>query len=117
MSFPRGRSGIGLLIARLTVSALLLDIAGHNLLRGDASVVSFTVAILSLFIALGLFTPVVSSVAALLTIALLLLVHREALTLSAATTCFCVVLALVGAGAYSVDGLLFGQRRVTWPKR
>jgi hypothetical protein len=117
MSFPRGRSGVGLLIARLTVSALLLEIAGNNLLRGDACVISYTVAILSLFVTLGLFVPVVSSLAALLTISLILLVHRETLMVSSAATGFCIVLALVGAGAYSMDARLFGQRRVIWPKR
>jgi uncharacterized membrane protein YphA (DoxX/SURF4 family) len=115
LNFPRGRSGVGLLIARLTVSSLLLEIAINNLLLGYASVASYAIMILSLFVCFGLFTPIVCSIAALLTMALFLLVHNDPIVVNTATASLCVMLALVGAGAYSVDARLFGQRRVIWP--
>jgi len=107
---------VGLLIARLTVGGLLLKIGIANLLLGNASVGSFSVTILALLVCCGLFTTVVSTLAAILTITLLFFIHSETLIESVATTCFCIMLALIGAGAYSVDARLFGQRRVIWPR-
>ena len=106
---------MGLLVARFTVSGLLLKIAITNLLLGDASMASYSVAVLAVFLCCGLFTTVVSTLAAVLTMTLLFFVHSEILIESVATTCFCIMLALMGAGAYSVDARLFGQRRVIWP--
>lgn len=93
-----------------------MEIAGNNLFQGDEYALSVAVGVLAIFVTLGLFTLAASSLASVLTMILFVLVHNETLTVSAATSCLCIVLALVGAGAYSVDAQLFGQRRIVWPK-
>jgi uncharacterized membrane protein YphA (DoxX/SURF4 family) len=117
LSFPSGSSGLGLILLRLTASCLLLAIAYGNLSRGDASLLSFLAIILAIFLTLGLFTIVTSSLAAALTIALVILLHQQSFAKSAVTAVVCLALALLGAGAYSIDARLFGQRRVIWPNR
>jgi hypothetical protein len=114
-SFPRGSSGLGLVLLRVAASGLLVGIACNNLSRGDASALSVSVVILAIFMTLGLFTIVVSSLAAALIMAFFLVLHQETLVASMVTAAVCIALTLLGAGAYSVDACLFGQRRVVWP--
>jgi hypothetical protein len=114
LNFPRGHSGLGLMLLRITASGLLVDIACNHLIQGDASVLSVSIVILAIFLTLGLFTVAASGLAAVLIIALSLLIHQEALAASTVTASVCVALALLGAGAYSIDACLFGQRRVVW---
>ena len=117
LNFPRGSAGIGLMLLRINASGLLIAIAFHNLSAGDASVLSLSVVVLAVFLTLGLFTVAASSLAATLTMALFLLVHHQTLAASVVTTVVCTALALQGAGAYSLDARLFGQRRVVWPSQ
>jgi uncharacterized membrane protein YphA (DoxX/SURF4 family) len=114
LSFPRGTAGVGLILLRITASGLLIAIAFDNLSRGDASMLSVSVVVLAIFVVLGLFTTVASSLAAMLTVMLFLL-YQQTLASSTVTTVVCMALALQGAGAYSLDARLFGQRRVVWP--
>ena len=104
-----------MLIARLTVCSLLIYLAATNLLLGHAAALSCGIGVFALFISFGLFTSVVSFLAATFTAALSLQVHDNPIVLIAATSSLCVMLAVMGAGAYSVDARLFGQRRVVWP--
>jgi uncharacterized membrane protein YphA (DoxX/SURF4 family) len=117
VSFPRGSSGLGLMLLRITASGLLVAIACHNLSRGDAGLISVVFVVLAIFLTLGLFTILVSSVAASLTLVFFIFLHQETLSASVATSAVCIALALLGAGAYSVDARLFGQRRVVWPNQ
>ncbi|WP_041586004.1 hypothetical protein [Terriglobus saanensis] len=103
------------MLLRITASGLLVAVACNNLSRGDASVLSVSIMILAIFLALGLFTVAASSLAAVISMTLPFLLHQETLAASTVTVSVCVALALLGAGAYSVDARLFGQRRVVWP--
>ena len=103
------------MLLRITAAGLLVAIACNNLSRGDASLLSVSVVILAIFLTLGFFTIVVSSLATALIIALFLLLHQETLAACVVTSAACIALALLGGGAYSVDARLFGQRRVVWP--
>ena len=102
------------MLLRITASGLLVGLAFGGLSQGSAAPIQVTVLALALFLALGLFTVVVSSLAAMLTVALFLLLHQETLAASMVTAVVCTALALQGAGAYSLDARLFGQRRVVW---
>ncbi|RXH54663.1 hypothetical protein GRAN_3767 [Granulicella sibirica] len=62
------------------------------------------------FIVLGLFTPIVSMAAVLLSLAALWLC-TEPLG-SALLIAILISIALLGAGAYSVDAKLYGRRRL-----
>jgi uncharacterized membrane protein YphA (DoxX/SURF4 family) len=104
------------MLLRITASGLLMTVACENLSRGDTSVLSVSAIVLAIFLMLGLFTRAASCLAAVLIVALSLLVHQQSLAASAAALAVCVSLALLGAGAYSIDAQLFGQRRVVWPR-
>jgi hypothetical protein len=103
------------MLLRLTASGLLVTTACNNLLDGDASLLSVSMIILSIFLTLGLFTVAVSGLAAMLIMTLSLLLHQGTQAASTVTVPVCLALALLGAGAYSLDARLFGQRRVVWP--
>jgi len=64
---------------------------------------------------LGLFTAISSVMAALLTVILFLFLRDTPLLVVATSASLCVSLSMLGAGAYSLDALLFGRRRVIFP--
>jgi hypothetical protein len=107
--FPRGGPGIALLLLRISVAAtLLLSLAGRpdlpsfHLLFAGAVLVSIALAI-------GIFTPVVSSILSVYAIANLLIGLRfEWLVVSLILNS--IALALLGPGAYSLDARLFGLK-------
>lgn len=104
---------MGLLILRLTISTLALTMATGQLAEGLTAVVSLGVCALSILIAIGLFTSICAPVGALLG-AGLAFVLRDATYIVVAAV-LCASLAMTGPGAYSMDTLLFGQRRITFP--
>jgi uncharacterized membrane protein YphA (DoxX/SURF4 family) len=113
MSFPRGRAGCGLLLLRVTLAALVMMITCHELFSSHAGLLSFVTAALALFIAIGLFTPVSSSMVGVLMVILHFLFHDvTALTLGTIVSLL-ISLSLTGAGAYSLDAIMFGRRRIT----
>jgi hypothetical protein len=73
---------------------------------------SFLLSIVALFIVLGLFTVISSGIAALLTVILFWFLRDSPILVVATSAALCVSLSMLGAGAYSLDALLFGRRRV-----
>ncbi|MBB5059316.1 putative membrane protein YphA (DoxX/SURF4 family) [Granulicella aggregans] len=67
-------------------------------------------AIAALLIAVGLFTPIASGSAALVSLGSIQYSNEPAM--SALTVAILVAVALLGAGAYSVDARLYGRRRL-----
>lgn len=114
-SFPRGRSGLGLLIVRATVAAVILIIASAHLVNGAFGALSVLLMGLAILIGLGLFTSLVSMLAAVLILALTLVSHSEPI-LGTTLAALSAAVALMGGGAYSIDGLLHGRRRIILPK-
>jgi len=113
VSFPRGRSGLGLLVLRIVTTVLIVAAGARDLIYGQGGFFSFLAALLAILVALGLFTTASAAVAAMLTVALYVDLRNASPLLVATTDAVCLALALTGAGAYSLDSLLFGQRRVT----
>lgn len=105
--FPAGLRGAGILIARLSGAALLVSGLAY---RPTPSWAELPAVLLALGLAVGAFTRIVAVLAAGLVavvaysfdrpLGVVLLLH--ALNLAAVV--------LVGGGAYSLDGLLFGRR-------
>lgn len=114
LNFPRGRSGIGLIVLRITAAVLLFVACGHEILC-RAMVVSFVATVLVIFIALGLFTSACSAVGTLLMISLYFMSH-PAPAITTVTGAVCTSVALMGAGAYSLDALIYGRQRIVVPK-
>jgi hypothetical protein len=107
--FPRGGPGFALLVLRISVAAtLLLSLAGrpgkslfHLLFAG--------VVLVSIALAIGIFTPVVSSIVCVYAIANLLVGLRFD-WLVASLVLNSIALALLGPGAYSLDARWFGLK-------
>jgi hypothetical protein len=114
--FPRGGPGFALLLLRISVAAILLvsmagrpDLPSLHLLFAGAVLVSIALAI-------GIFTPVVSSIVCVYAIADLLIGLRfDWLVVSLVLNS--IALALLGPGAYSLDARLFGLRVMVVPPR
>jgi hypothetical protein len=107
--FPRGGPGTALLLLRISVAAALLlsladrpDLSLFHLLLASAWLVSIALAI-------GIFTPVVSSIVCVYAIVDLLIGLRfDWLVVSLVLNS--IALALLGPGAYSLDARLFGLK-------
>jgi hypothetical protein len=109
--FPRGGPGFALLLLRISVAAtLLLSLAG----RPDLPLFHWLFAgavLVSIALAIGIFTPVVSSIVCVYAIADLLIGLRfDWLVVSLVLNS--LALALLGPGAYSLDARLFGLKVV-----
>lgn len=116
LTFARGRAGIGLFLQREATAFLIFMTLRQPFLDHGAGFLSFLLAVLALFIVLGLLTSVCSGLAALLTVALSFVSRDLPLDVVAATVSICLSLAMLGAGGYSLDALLFGRRRIILPK-
>jgi uncharacterized membrane protein (DUF441 family) len=108
-TFPSRGPGWGLLVLRLAVAIALVT---RVWLCPDlgATVLMALSAIAAFLITVGLFTPIVSGSAALLSLGFIQL-SREPY-MSALVIAILVALALLGAGAYSLDARLYGRRRL-----
>lgn len=90
---------------------LLTNGCSDNFFKGP-EVVSVVSGVLCLGLGAGIFTPYLSAAAALAGICFLISGLMEPSVVAIVTLVLCVATAILGAGAYSVDGLLFGRRRV-----
>jgi hypothetical protein len=117
LNFSRGRTGLGLLILRCTVAVVVLVIGGLHLTTGRQTEPSVVVVLmgLAILIGLGLFTSVSSALAGIL-IVILMFASQAELTINSALAMLCLAITLMGGGAYSIDGLLHGGRKITLPK-
>jgi hypothetical protein len=105
------------LVLRFTAAILVLTITVHQLFRGHAGPLSFLAAVLAVFIGLGLFIPVSSCLAGLLMVVLYFLFRDVTLLTLSTIVLLCISLSMTGGGAYSLDALIFGQRRITLSNR
>jgi uncharacterized membrane protein YphA (DoxX/SURF4 family) len=115
LNFSRGRSGLGLVMLRVTVAGVIIAFESNQSMGGPSSILSFAAIAVAILIALGFFTSLSSAIVALLVVTSLFVSHsgRMANLIIAA---LCVSLSMLGGGAYSIDGLLHGRRRIIVPK-
>ena len=111
--FPAGAAGVGLLILRLCAAAMLV----HNALTADPMLPGWgTITLLVLVVALciGFFTPAACIAAVLSEIVLLFWAARGDRFEVVSSVAVTGALLLLGPGAFSVDGRVFGRRRIFW---
>jgi hypothetical protein len=115
LNFPRGRMGLGLLILRCTVAVVILITESLQLTTGQQTTLSLVLMGLAILIGLGLFTVGSSAIASALIAVFMFASHSE-LTSNSTVAILCAAVTLMGGGAYSIDEVLHGRRRITLPK-
>jgi uncharacterized membrane protein YphA (DoxX/SURF4 family) len=115
-SFARGSLGLGLLILRLTVTVDIVAIASRYPVSSMIAVNVMGIAALSFFLTAGLFTSFAACFAGTVMFVFYAIPLRDGAGIPALSIgLMCIVLALSGPGAYSVDALLWGPKRITLP--
>jgi hypothetical protein len=114
--FPTGLPGLALLLLRASVVvALFLESYGHR--QGLSGWLLSGAGVLIVALSLGYMTPV-GALLALLYHGLIWLNLGSGNTGEAILVCFdALALTLLGPGAYSIDGYLFGRRLLLLPPR
>lgn len=113
--FPNGRPGLGLALLRVSVAGSL--VLNSPIVRLHEPLWMFlSFCLLSLGLCLGFLTPILAVLVAAVQFLGLLVLHLDPdgalLSIPAA-----LAIALLGPGAYSMDGYLFGRRVLIWPPR
>lgn len=115
-TFARGRPGAGLLLMRL-VSGIAFIAHGIARFRTGQPIAFDVVAIGDgVFLVAGLWTPFAGSLVAILS-AWSLLVRSESPCPCIFLMTFGIALVLLGPGGWSVDGYLFGWKRIDFQDR
>jgi hypothetical protein len=110
-TFPAGGPGVALVLFRACVAAMFVLEAWPRV-PAAAAAPGLLAGALATALLLGLATPL----ACLLCLAAEAVFAAQAFTpMTAIVLVEAVALALLGPGGYSVDGLLFGRRRLVWP--
>ncbi len=110
--YPRNLAGVALLFLRAAVGLLLLaNVHGETLLTSP-NIVTIIAAALCLGLCVGILTPLLSCCALLGGIGYLVWLPAGPFLMGIVTLMLCVSTTILGAGAYSLDGVLFGPRRV-----
>ena len=117
--FPQGGPGLALLLLRVSVAATVL-IEAASRLRVSSSYVLFAGAVLiSISLAIGFLTPLLSVVVCISAAAAMVLLHGllpDSIILGLLIL-IAAALGLLGPGAYSLDARLFGRREMVVPPR
>jgi hypothetical protein len=115
-SFPTGAAGLGLAILRMCVAGTLLCAA---LLPHNASVPAILTS-LAVCIAIGIVAGAMLTPCCIAAVGLQLILARvtgwTSLLPTVLNMLHAIALACLGAGAYSVDALLYGRRILVLPK-
>ena len=109
--YPRSRLGIGSLLLRASLGLLLVS-NQWTFSHATSNAINTTLLALAFGIWVGLFTPLLSLTAFLIELGIALTACRTPPVISVVILGLCLATAMLGAGGYSVDGLLFGKRRV-----
>jgi hypothetical protein len=113
-TFAGGWPGLGLILMRLVVGLAIVSSAGSVLLSSPAMpmiLVSVLLATAAILLIIGLFTPIVGTLVALIEACRLLITPADRLLYLLVAT-FGAALAMLGPGLWSLDARLFGWKRI-----
>jgi uncharacterized membrane protein YphA (DoxX/SURF4 family) len=107
-TFPNRGAGLALVVLRLAVAVALITRAWYCP-TPVATALMALFAVAALLIAIGFLTPIVSGAAAVISLASIQFSKEP--SMSGLMIAILIAIALLGAGAYSVDARLYGRRR------
>ena len=110
--YPRNLGGLALLLLRTSLGLLLVANARSAALLVEPGVIAFAVGALCIGLFVGIFTPLLSAIAFFGGVGSLVWMPVCPCMVRIVMLALCVSTAILGSGAYSVDGVLFGRRRV-----
>jgi len=110
--YPRGAVGFARLLLRISISLLVLASGCSQTFTRSLGPESIIRLVVCLGFCLGLFTSYLGIIVAILGLGAMIWGLTDISFVQVATLILGVAIAILGAGAYSVDALLFGRRRV-----
>ena len=110
--YPRGAGGIALLCLRASLCLLLLATGQGEALLFEPSALTFCVTAVCVGLLLGFLAPLLGITTLVGEITCLILFPADRSLVTIVAIALAVTITLLGAGAYSIDGVLFGTRRV-----
>jgi uncharacterized membrane protein YphA (DoxX/SURF4 family) len=116
-SYPNGLPGVALILLRISVAGLPFACqTDRAVLLKLPLLIGLTLAVAAA-LCLGVLTTQSATVALSVQTVLLYFSHPRHLILSLLFSALCLATAMLGAGYYSVDGSLYGRRRMALPVR
>lgn len=114
--FPTGLVGVALLVLRFFVAATTIINTIGSLALGAPLWVILGFVLGVLFLCFGLLTPYFSLLSAVLGVGVLMYVGGDSFRL-ATSIVGCVIVSVLGPGAYSLDSRIFGRRLLELPPK
>jgi hypothetical protein len=117
--FPQGGPGLALLLLRISVAATVLIEAASRLRVSSSYVLFAGILLISISLAIGFLTPLLSVVVCISAAAAMVMLHGllpDSIILGLLIL-IAAALGLLGPGAYSLDARLFGRRELVVPPR
>lgn len=116
-TFPEGWPGIGLVLLRAVMAIPLLEVITDPFAPERLTLsLELLTAVCSALLIIGLWTPLASVCISLCELSLLFVTYGDA-TIHIVLAVLGAALAMLGPGAWSVDGRLFGRKRIQIPPR
>jgi len=114
-TFPSGAPGVGLLLLRLALAASLVDHGRQCICLAAPTLPCAFLLVLACLLCFGFITPVVSSLSCLAGLGDFAIAGYGNWQSAVLLGLTAIALALLGPGAYSIDGRRFGRRLIVFP--
>jgi putative oxidoreductase len=114
-TFPTGKPGVGLLFLRLAAGCSLIAERIQLMLPMPSSPwweINLALILIGICICLGFWTPILAGVEAIGEL-LMTVIHSGHYESHLLLAILGISLAMLGPGAWSIDALLFGRKRIT----
>jgi hypothetical protein len=116
-SYPSGTPGIALILLRLSLAALPFASSSSRTWLLASHALLFLMLAVAAALCAGIWTKLAALLALAMQVVLFCRLPQQGVILSLIFMMLCLSIAMLGAGCYSADGLLFGRKRVVLPPR